>query len=111
MVSGKADSTKIIDSINAVRTKINDSIKAKNSENRFKNLEGDHPFTHHLIKTTGTVNFKRMGRDNYDVSGKIQSGRESVTIKGTAVVVSPKHMNFTGEITQTIQANDHGKLI
>ncbi|MDH6251188.1 uncharacterized protein YcfL [Chryseobacterium sp. H1D6B] len=102
----QTDSTKIIDSINAVRTKINDSIQSKN---HFKDFSGTHKFTHNSIKNSGSVDFKKMGRDDYDVSGNIKSGKESVTIKGTAVVVSAKHMNFTGEITQSISANDNGK--
>jgi PBP1b-binding outer membrane lipoprotein LpoB len=102
----QTDSTKIIDSINAARTKINDSIQSKN---HFKDFSGTHKFTHNSIKASGSVDFKKMGRDDYDVSGNIKSGKESVTIKGTAVVVSTKHMNFTGEITQSISANDNGK--
>lgn len=105
----QSDSTKIVDSINAARTKINDSIKAKNSENNFKDFSGDHKFTHNLIKTSGSVNFKKMGRDDYDVVGNIKSGENSVTIKGSAVVVSPKHLNFTGEITQKISSDNNGK--
>ncbi|SDQ84695.1 hypothetical protein SAMN05421664_2824 [Chryseobacterium soldanellicola] len=108
----QVDSTKIIDSINAARTKINDSIKVKNSENRFKDFSGDHKFTYqsqNLSTKTGSVNFKKMGRDDYDVSGSIKSGENSVTIKGSSVVVSPKHMNFTGEITQKISSDNNGK--
>jgi hypothetical protein len=103
------DSTKIIDSINAARTKINDSIKAKNNTNRFKDFSGNHKFTHNLIKNSGSVNFKKMGRDDYDVSGSIKSGKDDVTIEGTAIVVTAKHMNFTGKITQSISENDNGK--
>ncbi|RNA63624.1 hypothetical protein D1631_17745 [Chryseobacterium nematophagum] len=100
---------KTIDSINSVRTKINDSIKASNSKNRFKDLSGDHKFTHNLIKTPGSVNFKKMGRDDYDVSGNIKAGKNYVTINGTAIAVSSKHINFTGEIKQSIGENDNGK--
>ncbi|MCW3160288.1 hypothetical protein [Chryseobacterium oryctis] len=105
------DSTKIIDSINAARTKINDSIRAKNSENRFKDFNGNHKFTHNLIKTSGNIDFKQVEgeRDHYTVSGNISSGKNSVKIKGFMAVVSDKHMNFTGEITQSITENDNGK--
>lgn len=108
----QSDSTKIIDSINAVRTKMNDSIKAKNSENNFKDFSGDHSLTYQSqdsSKKTGSVNFKKMGRDDYDVSGNIKSGKDFVTIKGSAIVVSPKHFNFTGEITQSISSDNNGK--
>lgn len=107
-----SDSTKIIDSINAVRTKMNDSIKAKNSENNFKDFSGDHKFTYQSQNSStqsGSVHFKKMGRDDYDVSGNIKFGKDFITIKGSAIVVSPKHMNFTGEITQRISSNDNGK--
>ncbi|AZA52293.1 hypothetical protein [Chryseobacterium sp. G0201] len=108
----QSDSTKIVDSINAARTKINDSIKAKNSENNFKDFSGDHKFTYQSQNSstkTGSVNFKKMGRDDYDVAGSIKSGENSVIIKGSAIVVSPKHMNFTGEITQRISSDNNGK--
>lgn len=108
----QSDSTKIVDSINVARTKINDSIKAKNSENNFKDFSGDHKFTYQSQNSStksGSVNFKKMGRDDYDVSGSIKSGEISVTIKGSAVVVSPKHLNFTGEITQSISSDNNGK--
>ncbi|UMQ39945.1 hypothetical protein MKS83_11020 [Chryseobacterium sp. Y16C] len=106
--SVQTDSTKIIDSINAVRTKINDSIRSKNS---FKDFSGDHKFTHNLIKNTGTIHFKKIEgeKDHYNVSGNIKSGKNSVEIKGFVAVVSDKHMNFTGEITQSITENDNGK--
>ncbi|CAA7194793.1 hypothetical protein [Chryseobacterium potabilaquae] len=100
---------KTIDSINSVRTKINDSIKTINSKNRFQDLSGDHKFTHNLIKAPGSVNFKKMGRDDYDVSGSIKAGKNYVTINGTAIAVSSKHINFTGEIKQSIGENDNGK--
>ncbi|WP_394664841.1 hypothetical protein [uncultured Chryseobacterium sp.] len=106
--SDKTDSTKIIDSINAARTKINDSIKSKN---HFKDFSGSHKFTHNSIKNSGSVNFKKIDgeRDHYDVSGNISSGKNTVEIKGFMAVVSDKHMNFTGEITESISANDNGK--
>lgn len=104
--SDQTDSIKIIDSINTARTKLNDSIKNKNN---FKDFSGTQKFTHNLIKTPGSINFKKTGKDSYDVSGSIKSGKNFVDIKGTAVVVSPKHMNFTGEITQSITENDNGK--
>ncbi|ASW75739.1 hypothetical protein IQ37_01575 [Chryseobacterium piperi] len=104
--SNQVDSVKIIDSINAARTKLNDSIKNKN---RFQDFSGSRKFTHNSIKSSGFVDFKKVSRDEYEVSGSVKSGKNYVTIKGTAVVVSPKHMNFTGEITQSIAENDNGK--
>ncbi|WP_415329084.1 hypothetical protein [Chryseobacterium sp. MMS23-Vi53] len=107
--STQTDSTKIVDSINAARTKINDSIKSKN---HFKDFNGIHKFTHNSINNSGSVVFKKIEgeRDHYDVSGSIKSGKNTVEIKGFMAVVSDKHMNFTGEITESISANDNGKL-
>jgi hypothetical protein len=110
----KSDSTKITDSINAERTKINDSIKALNSKNRFKDFSGSHRFIYQndsSPKYSGSVNFTKIEgeRDNYNVSGNIKSGNNSVNLKGFVQVVTAKHMNFTGEITQSISDNDNGK--
>jgi len=106
--SNNIDSTKIVDSINAARTKINDSIKSKN---HFKDFSGNHKFTHNGIESTGTVDFQKINGegDHYNVSGNIKSGKNSATIKGFMAVVSDKHMNFTGEITQNLSANNNGK--
>lgn len=106
--STKTDSTKIVDSINAARTKINDSIK---SQNRFRDFSGKHIFTHNLINKKGSVNFTKIEgeRDRYKVSGEIRSGKNYVTIDGTANVVSDKHVNFSGILKQSISENDNGK--
>lgn len=113
-VNDKVDSTKIVDPINAARTKLNDSIKAKNSENRFKDFSGSHKFFYQndsSPKYSGSVKFTKIEgeRDNYNVDGSIKSGSNSVTITGFMQVVSAKHMNFTGEIMQKIPENDNGK--
>ena len=110
----KSDITKITDSINAERTKINDSIKALNSKNRFKDFSGSHKFVYQndsSPKYSGSVNFTKIEgeRDNYNVSGNIKSDNNSVNLKGFVQVVTAKHMNFTGEITQSISDNDNGK--
>lgn len=106
--SNQADSTKIIDSINAARTKINDSIKSKN---RFRDFSGKHTFTHNLINKKGSLNFEKVEgeRDRYKVSGEIRSGKNYVTIDGTANVVSDNHVNFSGTLTQSISEYDNGK--
>lgn len=110
----KTDSTNTVDSINAARTKINDSIKALNSKNRFRDFSGSHQFVYQndsSPKYSGSINFTKIDgeRDNYTLSGNIKSGKNSVTLKGFAQVVSAKHINFTGEITQSIVDNDNGK--
>ncbi|ASK30820.1 hypothetical protein CEY12_12160 [Chryseobacterium sp. T16E-39] len=107
--SSQADSIKIIDSINAARTKINDSIKSKN---HFKDFTGDHKFTHNLIKKSGSVNFKKTEgeKDHYKVVGDIKSGKDYVHIQGYMKVVSEKHMNFTGSVSQSISENENGKI-
>ncbi len=107
--SAKTDSTKIIDSINAVRTKINDSIRSKN---QFKDFSGDHRFTHNLIKNSGTINFKKIDgeKDHYMVSGDIKSGKDYVHIEGFIAIVSNKYLNFAGTISQSISDNENGKI-
>ena len=104
----KIDSTKIVDSINATRTKINDSIKNKS---KFENLSGNHTFLHNGVSGKGQVTFKKVegNHDEYDIKGEIRSGKNYATINGIGIRVSDKHFNFTGEISQSIQANDNGK--
>ena len=105
----QTDSTKIIDSINAARTKINDSIR---NRNHFENMTGTHIFTHNGISEKGTVIFKKVkdNNDEYEISGEIKSGKNYAKINGLGIRVSPKHFNFTGEITQSIQDYDNGKI-
>lgn len=107
--ANKTDSTKIIDSINAARTKINDSIRSKN---HFKDFSGKHKFTHNLIKKSGFIDFKKIDgeADHYNVSGDIRSGKDYVHIQGFTAIVSDKHMNFTGSISESISENENGKI-
>jgi len=110
----KTDHTNTVDSINNARTKTNDSIKALNSKNRFRDFSGSHRFVYQndsSPKYSGSVNFTKTDgeRDHYTISGDIKSGKNSVIIQGFAKVVSAKHINFTGEITQRIADNDNGK--
>jgi len=105
----KSDSAKIIDSINAARAKYNDSIKILNSKNHFRDLSGNHQFTHSSVSKNGSVNFKNIGRDLYTVSGRAESGKNYVKIEGEIKMVSEEFLNFTGKITQSIQENDGGK--
>lgn len=107
--SDKVDSTKIIDSMNAVITKHNDSIKSKN---HFKDFSGSHKFTHNSIKSSGTVDFKKIDgeADHYNVTGDIKSGKSYVHIDGFMAVVSDKHMNFTGDISESVAESENGKL-
>jgi hypothetical protein len=105
----KADSTKIVDSINAARTKINDSIR---SINHFKDFSGTHTFTHNSIKNSGSVHFEKIKgeSDHYNVKGDIKSGKSYVHIDGFMAVVSDKHMNFTGNISESVAESENGKL-
>ncbi len=107
-ISDKTDSTKIVDSINTARTKINDSIKSKN---HFKDFSGPHKLTHNSIEGSGTISFEKIDgeRDHYNVSGQLQSGKNSLEIKGFVAVVSDKHMNFTGTVSQSISEHENGK--
>lgn len=107
--SEKADSTKIVDSINAARTKINDSIRSKN---HFKDFSGTHQFTHNSIKNPGSVHFEKIKgeSDHYNIKGDIRSGKSYVHINGYMAVVSGKHMNFTGNISESVAESENGKL-
>lgn len=103
----KVDSAKIIDSINLVRTQINDSILGRRG---FKNLEGTHILTHDMLKGTGKITFKKISQDEYRISGKQTDGKQFLTIDGTARMTSPKNLKFDGTIKQSISDNDNGKL-
>lgn len=103
----KIDSTKIIDSINVIRNKINDSIRNKNY---FDDLSGSHSLTHNAIHQKGFVDFKKVSGDEYEVNGSIKKESNYLKINGIALRVSDKHFNFTGTIVQSISENDHGKI-
>lgn len=103
----KVDSAKIIDSINVARTKINDSILSSRS---FKDLEGTHSLTHDMLKGTGKITFKKIGQDEYQISGKQSDGKQYLTIDGTARITSSKNLKFEGDIKQSISDNDNGKV-
>ena len=102
--------TQIVDSINVARTKHNDSIKILNSKNRFRDLSGTHQLKHSSIAKAGKLELKNIGRDLYEVSGGIQSGKNRVKITGELKMVSEEYLNFTGEIAQNILENNNGKL-
>lgn len=106
----KNDSVKIIDSINAARTKHNDSIKILNSKNVIRDLSGNHQLSHSSIAKKGNLNFKNIGRDLYAVSGEAKSGKNYVKIEGEIKMVSEEFLNFTGKVTQSLQENDNGKI-
>lgn len=103
----KVDSAKVIDSINSARTKINDSILASRS---FKDLEGTHSLSHDMLKGTGKITFKKIGQDEYQISGKQADGNQYLTIDGTAKMTSSKNLKFEGSIKQSISDNDNGKV-
>jgi hypothetical protein len=103
----KIDSSKIIDSINVARTKINDSILASRS---YKNLEGTHSLLHDMLKGTGKITFKKIGQNEYQVSGRQTDGKQYLTIEGTARMTSSKNLKFEGSIKQSISENDNGKI-
>ena len=110
IANSQSDSTKIIDSINAVRSQINDSIKLKNSQNHFANLSGNHRLkfsSDEISSLTGTANFEKTGRDEYSVSGKAVSGSNTLEIEGKITRVSEKHLNFEGKISQNIQGEKY----
>lgn len=102
--SKNADSAKIIESINVVRTKFNDSIRILNQKNIFGDLSGRKTltFTDDFITFKGNVDFIKVDRDQYDVMGKAVSGKNKVSLSGVVRRVSDKHLNFEGRISQVI---------
>lgn len=105
--SPEVDSTKIIDSINVARTKINDSIL---SSRAFKDLSGTHTLTHDQVNGSGKITFTKIGQDEYKISGENKLGSNFVKIEGNARMTSPKNLKFDGTITQSILDYDNGKL-
>jgi len=88
--SPKVDSTKIIDSINVARTKINDSIL---SSRAFKDLSGTHSLTHDLVNGSGKITFTKIRQDEYKISGENKSGSNFVKIEGNARMTSPRNFS------------------
>jgi len=110
--SKEIDSAKIIDSINAIRIKHNDSIRALNNKNTFGDLSGNHQLTFASddgLTLSGTVTFTKILADGYEVKGSAKSGKNSLIIDGKADRVSPKHINFYGNITQNINGKTESK--
>lgn len=99
-----SDSTKIIESLNLERTKINDSIRLKNNRNIFADLSGTHSLKFSSDEGTinGKINFEKTGRDLYKVSGSGKSEQNIINIEGTINRVSGRHLNFEGKIIQNI---------
>ena len=99
-----SDSTKIIESLNLERTKINDSIRLKNNRNIFADLSGTHSLKFSSDEGTinGKINFEKTDRDLYKVSGSGKSEQNIINIEGTINRVSGRHLNFEGKIIQNI---------
>ena len=99
-----SDSTKIIESLNLERTKINERIRLKNNRNIFADLSGTHSLKFSSDEGTinGKINFEKTGRDLYKVSGSGKSGQNIINIEGTINRVSGRHLNFEGKIIQNI---------
>ena len=99
-----SDSTKIIESLNLERAKINERIRLKNNRNIFADLSGTHSLKFSSDEGTinGKINFEKTGRDLYKVSGSGKSGQNIINIEGTINRVSGRHLNFEGKIIQNI---------
>lgn len=101
---------KRIESLNVIRTKINDSIALKNSINKFESLAGKHKLsfsTEENLPFNGDIFFESVGGDKYNVEGSATSGKNTLKIKGKIRRVSKKHLNFEGEITQNINGKSY----
>lgn len=91
------------DSLNKIIEKKNDSITKINNENLYEDWSGDHKLTHNSIAKSGKINFEKVGRDLYKVSGSINDGKNTLKITGNMTQVSEDYMNLDGEITQNIK--------
>jgi len=105
--NNKVDSTKIIDSINVVRQKINDSILATD---RYSNLTGTHILTHNMIKGQGKIDFTKAGKDQYKINGSLQNGNDYIKVDGVGEMISKNNLRFEGTIKQSIHDYESGKL-
>ena len=97
-----------IDSTNEVIKKYNDSILASLRKNKYNNFGGQHAFTMSsdgISTLKGTAKFTEIGADEYEVSGAAKSGKNTITINGTAKFLGNDYLNFRGEIVQDIKEN------
>lgn len=103
------DSVKIVDSINSVRLQHNKEVLNKP---RFDVLSGDYILTHNMIPGAGNVHFEKVldNHDEYQIEGEVKSGKNFFKIQGVVLRVSPKHFNFSGEVSESILANNQGKV-
>lgn len=106
IVAQKIDSTAIVDSINAARIKINDSLR---NSSKFGDISGTHIFLHNGIAGNGKVTFKKVkdNNDEYEIFGSLNSGKNRAEIKGFGIRVSAKHINFTGNISQNVDGKKY----
>ncbi|AYO58338.1 hypothetical protein CO230_09540 [Chryseobacterium sp. 6424] len=97
------------DSVNAERRKINERIAKKNNVNQFADLSGEHQLRFSSDNTvfSGKVHFDRSGKDRYTVVGKATSGSNYLIIEGEIKQVSHKHLNFMGDIRQSIDGKTY----
>lgn len=96
------------DSLNERIQKHNDKIAVLNKKNKRKDLSGNHAFTmatDGISTLQGTVNFKNINADEYEISGSAKSGKNIITINGTGKLKTPENIYFEGEITQNIAEN------
>ena len=92
-----------IDSLNEIIAKKNDSITKINNKDFYADWSGKHKLTHNSIAKSGEINFVKTGKDEYKVSGNIDSGKNNLKITGTMKLVSDEYMNLDGEIVQNIK--------
>jgi hypothetical protein len=92
-----------IDSLNEITEKKNDSITKINNKDFYADWSGKHKLTHNSISKTGEISFIKIGKDNYQVSGNITSGKNNLKITGTMKLISDDYMNLDGKIIQNIQ--------
>lgn len=100
--SNSKDANTKTDSLNEIIAKKNDSIRKINNTDFYADWSGKHKLTHNSISKNGEINFLKTGKDEYKVSGSINSGKNNLKITGTMKLVSDDYMNLDGEIIQNI---------
>ena len=72
-----------------------------------KDLSGKHPLTLQWISwdRPGTVNFKKVGLNQYEISGNQTNGSDYLRIKGHITQISDQELQFEGSIETNVASN------
>lgn len=87
------------------------SAEYSGSSQTIADISGKHALTLQWISwdKPGTVNFTKIGKNLYKVSGSQKKGREYLTIEGEISQVSVDELSFDGTIKHSTAINANGK--